>query len=446
LPSANERKRQFRSLIIAARLPAVKQTAVPTGDLLDVATTLAVRAEEMTAWRRHLHAQPEIAFEERRTAQFVAERLEEFGLAVTRGLAGTGVVATLHGDEPAGRAIALRADLDALALNEENTFPHRSREAGRMHACGHDGHVAMLLGAARHLAQAPRFRGTVHFVFQPAEENEGGGRAMVDDGLFDRFPVEAVFGLHNWPGLPAGTFAVHDDAVMAAFDTFEVTVRGRGSHGAMPHLGVDPVVTAAQMVLAFQTIVSRSVSPLDAAVVSVTDVRGGETWNVIPAEVRLRGTTRSFRPDVRDALEAGVGRVAEGVAAAAGASAEVRYERRYPATVNTKPEAEAAARAAASIVGADRVLRNLPPSMAAEDFAFLLQARPGCYAWIGNGPAGSGGGLHGPRYDFNDEILLLGASYWVRLVEDRLAAAPADARRVTRTRAAARRPSSRRRR
>jgi hippurate hydrolase len=413
--------------------------------LSSTSSTLAVRADEMTAWRRHLHAHPEIAFEERRTAEFVAEHLEGFGLRVARGLAGTGVVGTLHGGEGDGGAIALRADLDGLALDEENTFPHRSREPGRMHACGHDGHVAMLLGAARHLAAAPRFSGTVHFVFQPAEENEGGGRAMVDGGLFDRFPAEAVFGLHNWPGLPAGAFAVHEGAVMAAFDTFEVAVRGRGAHGAMPHLGVDPVVAAAQMVLAFQTIVSRNVSPLDAAVVSVTELRGGETWNVIPSEVRLRGTTRSFRADVRDALEAGVGRVARGVAAAAGATADVRYERRYPATVNTKAEAEAAARAAASIVGPDRVLRDLPPSMAAEDFAFLLQARPGCYAWIGNGPAAPGAGLHGPRYDFNDEVLLLGASYWVRLVEDRLSAPRPDRRRTPRTRAAARRPSSTRR-
>lgn len=370
---------------------------------------------EMTAWRHELHAHPEMAFEEHRTADLVARTLAGFGLRVERGLAGTGVVGTLEGREP-GEAIALRADLDALPLEEKNEAAHRSRVPGRMHACGHDGHVAMLLGAARHLAATRAFAGTVHFVFQPAEENEGGGRVMVAEGLFERFPAKAVFGLHNWPGLPAGSFAVHDGPVMAAFDVFELIVRGRGGHGALPHLAVDPVVAAAQMVLAFQTVVSRNIAPVDSAVVSVTEVKAGHTWNVIPDEVRLRGTARSFRPEVRDLVQAGLRRVAEGIASAAGVSVELDYDRRYPATVNTKAEAEVAAAAAADVAGAAGLRRDLPPSMASEDFAYLLERRPGCYAWIGNGPAEADAGLHGPRYDFNDAILSRGAAYWVRTV------------------------------
>jgi hippurate hydrolase len=378
--------------------------------------SLAALAPEMTAWRRELHARPELAFAEHATSDFVAGKLASLGLHVTQGLAKTGVVGTLPGARP-GPAVVLRADLDALPIEEKTDVPHRSVWPGRMHACGHDGHVAMLLGAVRHLAGTRSFAGTVHFVFQPAEENEGGGRVMVEEGLFARFPARSVFGLHNWPGLAAGSFAVHSGPVMAAFDVFEVVVRGRGTHGAMPHLGADPIVAAAQMVLAFQTLVSRNVSPLGAAVLSVTGVKGGDAWNVIPDEVSLRGTARSFSPEVQETLETGLRRVAEGVAAAAGASAELRYERRYPATVNTPAEAELAAAAAADVAGPACVARDLPPSMASEDFAFLLRERPGCYAWIGNGPAGEGAGLHGPRYEFNDAILPVGAAYWVRLVE-----------------------------
>ena len=378
--------------------------------------SLAELAPEMTTWRRELHARPELAFAEHATADFVAGKLAGLGLAVTQGLAKTGVVGTLHGTGN-GPAIALRADLDALPIHEQGDVPHRSVWDGRMHACGHDGHVAMLLGAAHHLAATRRFAGTVHFVFQPAEENEGGGRVMVEEGLFERFPVQSVYGLHNWPGLPAGSFAVHPGPVMAAFDVFEIVVRGQGAHGAMPHLGVDPIVAAAQIVLALQTLVSRNVSPVGTAVLSVTEVKGGDTWNVIPDDVRLRGTTRSFQADVQEMLENGLRRVAEGVASAAGATTEVRYERRYPATINNATEAELCAAAASDVVGAGNVARDLPPSMASEDFAFMLRARPGCYAWIGNGPAGEQAGLHGPRYDFNDAILPAGAAYWVRVVE-----------------------------
>jgi hippurate hydrolase len=371
--------------------------------------------DEMTAWRRDLHAHPETAFEEHRTADYVAEKLGGFGIEIHRGLAGTGVVGTLRrGDGP---AIGLRADLDALHIREANGFGHRSQNIGKMHACGHDGHTAMLLGAARYLAEAARFRGTVHLIFQPAEENEGGGRKMIEDGLFEKFPVQAVYGMHNWPGAPVGTFAVRPGPMMAAYDIFEITVTGKGAHAAMPHTGIDPVVTAAQIITSLQTIASRTTHPVDAAVVSVTQIHGGDTWNVLPEEVVLRGTTRSFKPAVRDAIEAQLSRIAEGVAAAHGARVAIRYERRYPPTINHEAETEIAARIAADVVGIANVDRNPTPTMGAEDFAFMLEQKPGCYIFIGNGPSDGGKVLHSPHYDFNDEVLPIGASYWARLVE-----------------------------
>jgi amidohydrolase len=373
---------------------------------------------DMTGWRRDLHAHPETAFEEHRTAERVASKLAEFGIEVTRGLAGTGVVGTLAGARPGARSIALRADMDALHIHERNGFEHASRHAGRMHACGHDGHTTMLLGAARYLAETRNFAGTVHFVFQPAEENEGGGRRMVEEGLFARFPVEAVFGMHNWPGLPPGKFAVRTGPMMASFDIFEIVVEGRGAHAAMPHEGCDPVIVAAQIVTALQTVVSRDTHPLESAVVSVTQIHGGETWNVIPDEVVLRGTTRSFKPEIQDLLERRMRATAEGICAAYGAGMRWRYERRYPPTVNSAAETETAAAVLAEIVGGDNVRRDVLPSMGAEDFAFLLQEKPGSYIWIGNGGSAN---LHNPAYDFNDEILPLGASYWARLVETVLA-------------------------
>ena len=372
---------------------------------------------EMTAWRHDLHAHPETAFEERRTADTVARLLTSFGIEVERGVARTGVIGTLRGMRPGGRAIALRADMDALPIIEKNGFTHVSQNPGRMHACGHDGHTAMLLGAAKYLAETRNFAGTVHFIFQPAEENEGGARLMVEEGVLDRYPVEAVYGMHNWPGLPTGQFAIRPGPMMAAFDIFEITVAGRGAHAAMPHLGVDPVVAAAQIVNALQTIASRNIDPLQGAVVSVTQIHGGDTWNVIPDQVVLRGTTRSFDPVVRDALEPAIRRVAEGVCAALGAQVETRYERRYPPTVNSAAETELAAGVAAGLVGADQVRRDLLPSMGAEDFACFLEKTPGAYIWIGNGAAADRAMLHNPHYDFNDEILPLGASYWARLAE-----------------------------
>src|SRR5436190_1674201 len=372
---------------------------------------------DMIGWRHDLHAHPETAFEERRTADIVARLLESFGIAVERGVARTGVIGTLAGSRPGGRAIALRADMDALPIEEKNGFTHASQHRGRMHACGHDGHTAMLLGAAKYLAETRNFAGTVHFIFQPAEENEGGARLMVEEGVLDRYKVDAVYGMHNWPGLPAGQFAIRPGPMMAAFDIFEITVAGRGAHAAMPHLGVDPVVAAAQIVTGLQTIASRNIHPLDGAVVSVTQIHGGDTWNVIPDSVVLRGTTRSFDPTVRDALEPAIRRVAEGVCAALGASVTLRYERRYPPTVNSAAEAEIAATIAADLVGRDNLRGDLLPSMASEDFAWFLEQRPGAYIWIGNGSDADQAMLHNPHYDFNDEILALGASYWARLAE-----------------------------
>ena len=370
---------------------------------------------DMIAWRRDIHAHPETAFEEHRTSDFVARRLEAFGIEVARGLAGTGVVGTIRNGE--GPAIGLRADMDALHVHEENDFAHASTARGRMHACGHDGHTVMLLGAARYLAETRRFRGTVHFIFQPAEENEGGGRTMVEEGLFRRFPVEAVYGMHNWPGLDAGRFAVAAGPIMAAADTFELIVTGRGAHAAMPHKGIDPIVVAAQIVTALQTVSSRAVDPMDGVVVSVTQFHAGDTWNVIPERAILRGTARAFRAEVHDRIEPAIRRIAEGVAGALGATASLRYERRYPATVNSPRETEIAAEAAAAVVGIAGVERAPTPSMGSEDFSFMLRERPGCYVWIGNGPGEGGCTLHNPRYDFNDAILPVGASYWVKLVE-----------------------------
>ena len=386
---------------------------------MPVLNRIASFHDEMVAWRRQIHSHPETAFDEHRTAAYVAERLRSFGIAVDEGLARTGLVGRLDGRAGPGPAIGLRADMDALHVHEQNDVAHRSRVDGKMHACGHDGHTTMLLGAAKYLAETRNFAGTVYFVFQPAEENEGGGRVMVEEGLFSRYPVQSIYGMHNWPGHAAGTIAVRRGPMMAAYDVFELTVTGRGCHAAMPQQGVDPVVTAAAIVTALQSLVSRNVDPLHSAVVSVTQIHGGDTWNVVPDAVVLRGTTRSFLPAVQDAIEAGIRRVAEGVCAAHGATLAMRYERRYPATVNTAPETENAARAAGLVVGAANVIHDPTPSMGSEDFAFMLQARPGSYVWLGNGTDSAK--LHNARYDFNDEVLAIGASYWATLVEMTLA-------------------------
>lgn len=386
---------------------------------VSVIPAIAERYAELVAWRRDLHAHPELAYAEKRTSRVVAERLASFGLDPDVGLAGTGVVATIHGDAP-GPGIALRADLDALPMHEENRFGHASTHPGRMHACGHDGHTTMLLAAARHLAETRRFAGTVHVVFQPAEEGGAGGKLMVDQGLFDRFPAEQVFGMHNWPALPTGQMAVHTGPAMAAVDIFKIAIEGRGGHAAMPHQTRDPIVGGAQLVTALQTLVSRTVDPTDPAVVSVTAFNGGTAHNVIPPRVELMGTVRSFSAAARDTLESGIERLTHHICTGLGLTGAVDYQREYPATVNTAAEADLCAAVAAQVVGAENVQRDLPPSMGAEDFAFMLQARPGCYVWLGTGVGPDTAPLHHPRFDFHDAALPLGASYWVRLVETRL--------------------------
>ena len=386
---------------------------------MPVINRIAAIHDEMTAWRRDIHAHPELGFEEERTAAIVAEKLESFGIEVHRGLAKTGVVGVLEGTPGAG-AIALRADMDALPILEADDRAHRSTSDGTMHACGHDGHTTMLLGAAQYLAETRNFAGTVYFVFQPAEEGLGGGEAMVTEGLFERFPAQAVYGMHNWPGLAAGEIAVRSGPMMAACDEFTITVEGTGAHGAMPHLGHDSVVAAAQIVTALQSIVARNVDPLEAGVVSVTKIHGGDAFNVIPQAVELAGTVRTFKPQVRDLIAAGIARIAESTAEALGTRAAVKVEGRFPATVNTADETDRAEAAAAAVVGAERVHRDLAPCMGSEDFAYMLQARPGSYIWIGNGAGAGGCFLHNPGYDFNDEILPVGASYWATLVEREL--------------------------
>ena len=375
---------------------------------------------EMTEWRQHIHQHPETAFEEHNTSDYVAMRLHEFGVEVHRGLAGTGVVGTLKGSRGDGPAIGLRADMDALDIEEKNEIDYKSENPGKMHACGHDGHSAMLLGAAKYLAETRNFSGTVHFIFQPAEENEAGGRVMVEEGLFDKFPVESVYGMHNMPGIPVGEFAIRPGPIMASSDIFEITLTGIGTHAALPQLGRDPVIAASQLVTALQAITSRTVSPLDAAVVSVTQLHMGDTWNVIPEEAVIRGTTRAFKPEVQDHLEAELSRVTNGIAAAFSIEARVSYERRYPPTINEPLETILTADVAREIAGADMVSLDKDPMMGAEDFAFMLNEKPGAYMWIGNGPGDGGCMLHNPRYNFNDNILALGASYWAKLAETRL--------------------------
>ncbi|SCW72359.1 hippurate hydrolase [Ancylobacter rudongensis] len=387
-----------------------------TGDGSGILPALAAQADELAGWRRALHAMPETAFEEHRTSAFVAEKLESFGLPVHTGLAGTGLVATLKGNRGDGPAIGLRADMDALDIHEATNLPWRSDTPGKMHACGHDGHMTMLLAAARHLSQNPDFKGTVHFIFQPAEENEGGGKVMVEQGLFELFPMQGVYGLHNWPNAPFGTFLGRPGAMFAAFDIFEVTVIGRGAHAAMPQRGIDPVLAASHLVAQLQSIVARSVNPQEAAVVTVTQIHGGDTWNVIPDEVVLRGTVRTFSPEVRDLAEQRFRAIVEGVCAAQGARAEVRYDRRYPSLVNHPAEFGHALAAAHATVGA-AVDADFERIMAAEDFAYMLEAVPGAYLCLASGP---GANLHNAAYDFNDALLPVGASYWVNLVQSLL--------------------------
>lgn len=375
---------------------------------------------DMKEWRGWLHQYPELGLEEKKTSDYIAKQLESFGLTIHRGLAETGIVATLHGKREGKGSIGLRADIDALPIQERNTFDHRSKHDGNMHACGHDGHTTMLLGAAKYLSENPDFAGTVHFIFQPAEEGVGGGRIMVEEGLFDQFPCDAVYGMHNWPGLPAGQFAVHQTAVMAAVDTIKITITGKGGHAAMPDQTIDPVLISAQVISALQSIVSRNLSPFQSAVISITMLKGSDASNVIPHEVNLQGTLRYFEAETGDFVKSKIIDLAAGISQAAGGQAEVNFVPGYPATINVPEHAAYCVDAASAVVGVAAVQQALHPSMGAEDFSYMLHARPGAYIWIGNGEGQGGCMLHNDYYDFNNDILPLGASYWVELVQRRL--------------------------
>ena len=400
---------------------------------MNLIDTLVRDAPSIAAVRRDIHSHPELCFEEVRTADIVAAKLAEWGIPMHRGMGTTGVVGIVHGRDggASGRGVGLRADIDALPMQEFNTFPHASTQPGKMHACGHDGHTAMLLGAAQHLARHRDFDGTVYLIFQPAEEGGGGAREMIKDGLFEQFPMEAVFGMHNWPGGEVGQFAVSAGPVMASSNEFKITITGKGGHAAMPHTGIDPVPVACQIVQAFQTIISRNKKPVDSGVISVTMIHAGEATNVIPDSCEMQGTVRTFTIEVLDLIEQRMQQIAEHTCAAFGAECKFEFVRNYPPTVNSAPEADFARSVMASIVGADQVMEQ-QPTMGAEDFSYMLQAKPGAYCFISNGDGdhramGHGGGpctLHNPSYDFNDDLIPLGGTYWVELARRWLAQPP----------------------
>ncbi len=381
---------------------------------------IAALQEEMTVWRRDIHAHPELGFQEQRTSELVASRLEAFGIEVHRGIGKTGVVGVLRAGS-ARRSVGLRADMDALPIQEENSFEYKSKIKGQMHACGHDGHTAMLLGAAKYLAGTRNFDGTVHFIFQPAEEGIGGAKAMVDDGLFRRFPCDAIFGMHNRPGMPLGKFAVRSGPMMAGGAFFDIDIEGRGAHGARPEAGVDSVLVAAHVITALQSIVARNVRPIDTAVVSVTQVHSGDAYNVIPQTARLSGTVRAFSDEVMALIGRNIVRVAEGVAAGFGAKAKTDFRPIFAPLVNDAQEADYAAGVCADIVGTESVKRDPALIMASEDFSYMLNQVRGCYLNIGNGDGEGACEVHNPSYDFNDAALPYGASFFARLVEKRLA-------------------------
>jgi amidohydrolase len=381
--------------------------------------SIAVAQDELTRWRRDIHAHPELGFEESRTAAIVAEKLREFGCEVHTGIGRTGVVGVLRAGS-GSRKIGLRADMDALPIHEANHFEHRSTHSGKMHACGHDGHTTMLLAAARYLAETRRFDGTVHFIFQPAEEGQGGAQAMIADGLFERFPCDAVFGMHNRPGLALGKFAVRSGPMMAGGAFFDIDITGKGAHGARPETGVDSVLVAAHLTTALQAIVARNVPPVQTAVVSVTMIHAGDAYNVIPQNARLSGTVRAFSREVMATVEQSMRRIAEGVTQAFGARCKVDFRVIYSPTVNNAEAADFAAKICADVVGPENVDRNPPLIMASEDFSFMLEKVPGCYFNIGNGAGEGSCEVHNPGYDFNDQALPLGATVFARIVETRL--------------------------
>ncbi len=387
---------------------------------MPVKNRIAEFHDEMIRWRHHLHANPELSYQEYGTARFVAEKLRSYGIEVTEGVGGTGVVGVLHGNHESGRSIGLRADMDALAVEERNDFAHRSVNKGVMHACGHDGHTTMLLGAARYLAETRNFEGRVVFIFQPAEEmggEDGGAARMIREGLFANFRCDEIYGLHNWPGMDIGTFAVKAGPMMASGDAFEIEVSSTGMHAAQPHKGADVVLTAGHILVALQQISARNTDPLDAIVVSATQIHGGDAYNVLPNKVTIRGTVRAFSPDARAAAQPALQRIAEGVALSTGARCKVYYTQQYPTLINSQSAALSAETAGLSVF--NKVETSPPQTMIVEDFAFMLEDRTGCYGWLGNGPDDNGRILHSAWFDFNDEALPFGASYFATLVEAR---------------------------
>ena len=385
-----------------------------------VINSIADREQEMKTWRHLLHQHPETSYEEVWTSDFIAEKLQSFGIEIHRGMGKTGIVGVLHGSGKGTAAIGLRADMDALPLQEKNEFAHASKTPGRMHACGHDGHSTMLLGAAQYLAETRNFDGTVYFIFQPAEEGGNGGDAMIKDGLFERFDMNTVWGMHNWPGMDVGKIGVHNGACMAAADFFEIYITGSGGHAAIPDLTIDPIPCGAAIVQSLQSIVSRRITALEPAVVSVTIFDAGSALNVIPGAARLGGTARSFSPEIRKLLEESIRDITQSTAKAFGCGVKIDWQPGYPPTVNHADESSRAVFVASDVLGAENVITDLPPSMGAEDFAFMLGEKPGSYIWLGAGPAKEGAMLHNDRYDFNDDVLAMGASYWARLVESEL--------------------------
>ena len=372
----------------------------------------------VTGWRHELHQTPELCYEEVQTSNFVAKTLESLGVdEIHRGLGKTGIVAVIRGKNPEKRTIGLRADMDALPITEIHDHPYKSQNPGKMHACGHDGHTAMLLGAAKHLAETRNFEGTVHLIFQPAEEGGAGARSMIRDGLLDRFPCDEIYGMHNLPGLPVGQFAIRPGGIMACTDGFDIEVQGRGGHAALPHQSADPIFIGSLIIQALQGLVSRETDPLDKVVLSVTQFHAGNTHNVIPNDAKINGTIRTLNPANRNRMERRLKEVAEGIAAVYGATATVTSRRSYPVTVNHEAETRLAANAAAAIAGEDQVDRNCDPLLGGEDFAYMLEERPGAYIFIGNGESA---GLHHPEYNFNDEAIPFGVGYWTKLVESRL--------------------------
>jgi len=381
--------------------------------------------DELTTWRHDLHAHPELAFNENRTSAFVVEKLESWGIEATQGVGVTGVVGTLKVGT-SNRSIGLRADMDALPMEELNTFAHKSKHPGCMHGCGHDGHTVMLLAAARYLAQSKNFNGTVHFIFQPAEEandNGSGAQAMIDDGLFNRFPMDSIFAMHNMPGLPEGTFSISDGPVFAAMDLFDVTITGKGTHGALPHTGIDTLLVCSHVITAWQSIVSRNIDPMQTAVLSATSIQAGDNWNVIPQTAVIKGTVRTFLPEVQAQVRERLHAIAEQVAGAFGATAQVDYRQELPATVNDAEQARQAVTVARELVGEAQIKEGADATrlMGSEDFSVLLQHKPGAYLLLGSGAGEGVCMIHEARYDFNDKLLPIGASFFARLVEQKLA-------------------------